>query len=761
MLDARIKTLTAEHGPVAGIVHLAHLSRRPMPDGLDEWRALTTIDVKALYHLLHSCGADLVRAAAKGRAWVLAATAMGGSYGRSGTNSGAAAGGGLALLKTARMEWSGLSARNVDLDPATTPSDIAARLLAEFAHADGTVEIGYADGVRTAFRTVAAPCDKNETAGLAPASDWVVLVTGGARGVTAEIACELVKPGMRVVVLGRTPLPGSEAAETAALADAAALRKHFLAATGQGAMTPAAIDRAVQKLLAEREIGRNLLRLAAAGAVVDYRAADVRDEGAFGAILDNIYEKYGRLDAVVHGAGIIEDKLILNKAPDSFARVFDTKADSTFILGRRLRPESLKLLCLFTSVSGRYGNRGQSDYAAANETVNRLAWHLQGRWPATRVVAINWGPWDASGMVTAEVKRKFREIGVTPIEPLPGRRFFADEIRFGKLGDVEVVAGAGPWHAEAAQTPSVPAASAALISCPSILIAPPTMLGDGSVSVEHSFDVATHPFLNDHRLDNIPVLPAAAAMEWMAQLVQAGWPDWVVHELNDVRVLKGFRLDGGGAKRAVFRARASSHADAAALKVAATFADPQSNALYYKAAATLLPRTADPLEGIVDRLSSGDPIDTRRAYQEYLFHGPCFQLLTSIDRLGTEGGDASVVPSEPRRWLNGQLERPGADKFNWLFDPGLLDAAFQLALVWARVWQNTTALPGHLGLIARYGEGAIEGPLQLRMRITPRTNDFRVVFNATFIDRNGNVRLTMQDMECPSSRALNRLGGSA
>src|SRR5262249_13712216 len=90
VLDARIKALTAEHGPVAGFVHLAPLSRRRMPDGLGEWRALTTIDVKALYHLLHSSGADLVRAAAKGQAWLLAATAMGSSYGRDGTDTGGA-----------------------------------------------------------------------------------------------------------------------------------------------------------------------------------------------------------------------------------------------------------------------------------------------------------------------------------------------------------------------------------------------------------------------------------------------------------------------------------------------------------------------------------------------------------------------------------------------------------------------------------------------------------------------------------------------
>src|SRR5262249_52355386 len=105
LLDARIAALAAEHGPVSGIVHLAPLSRHHTPTTLAEWRSMTAVAVKSLYHLLHTCAADLVRAAAKGQAWVLAATAMGGSYGRDGRDTGAAASGVvLAMLKTACME---------------------------------------------------------------------------------------------------------------------------------------------------------------------------------------------------------------------------------------------------------------------------------------------------------------------------------------------------------------------------------------------------------------------------------------------------------------------------------------------------------------------------------------------------------------------------------------------------------------------------------------------------------------------------------
>jgi hypothetical protein len=156
-------------------------------------------------------------------------------------------------------------------------------------------------------------------------------------------------------------------------------------------------------------------------------------------------------------------------------------------------------------------------------------------------------------------------------------------------------------------------------------------------------------------------------------------------------------------------------------------------------------------------------MDLRKAYGEYLFHGPSFQLLTDISRLDVLGIDAGAVPSEPGNWLNGAWSKANGNGHaaQWLFDPGLVDAAFQLALVWARVHQGKSALPGHLGAIARYGEEPLSGPLGLHLRITPRTNDYRVVFDAFAADSTGRIRLSMQNMECPSSPALNRLGGTA
>jgi acyl transferase domain-containing protein/NADP-dependent 3-hydroxy acid dehydrogenase YdfG len=772
-LADRIGKLRAQHGPVTGVVHLAALARRAAPQNLAEWREACRIDVKGLFHILRLCADDLAAAAEQGQGWVFAASAQGGSYGRGTRSAGLpSAAGMLPLLKTARMEWPGLIVRSLDLPADLAPVEMAARVGAEFGLAGGHFEIGYPDGRRTAYKTVPAPHVSAARDALAPAGDWIVLVTGGARGITAEIACEIARPGMTLVIVGRTPMPAEEPADIAALADMAALRRVVIAKKTNGKPpTPVQVDRELQRILADREIRGNLARLREAGAVADYRSVDVRDEAAFGSLLDGLYAAHGRIDAVIHGAGVIEDKLIRDKTAESFDRVFDTKVDSAWILASRLRADSLRLLVFFSSVSGRYGNRGQGDYAAANDTLTRMAWHLRGQWPKTRVVSICWGPWDASGMVTDEVRRQFRERGVVAIEPQPGRRFFSEEILLGSLDDVEIIAGAGPWEREPALSPppagETSGGNGAIPTmrprAPAMLLKVPELMADGTVVAVNSFDLSTHAFLADHRLDGIPVLPAAAALEWMAQFVQAAWPDLAVQSIGDVRVLKGIRLDNGNERRVRFTARASSHADGSALLVSVALSDPETERMNYKAVATLVPRMPEPLAQNVDDLAAGAPMDLRKAYGEYLFHGPSFQLLTDISKLDIQGVDAGAVASEPGRWLNGAWSKVngGGHGAQWLFDPGLVDAAFQLALVWARVYQGKSALPGHLGAIARYGDGPLSGPLGLHLRITPRTNDYRVVFDAFAADSTGRIRLSMQNMECPSSPALNRLGGTA
>ncbi|WP_337884085.1 SDR family NAD(P)-dependent oxidoreductase [Fischerella thermalis] len=762
-LEQAIAQLRQLHGSVTGIIHLAPLAALELPETLAGWRQITQIHSKSLFQLLHLCAADLQQAGQKQMGCVVAASLLGGYFGRQGQGvSGLpSAGSNTGFLKTLVTEWVGVRAKAIDFDNSQSPTSIAEQIVKEIL-SGGRLEVGYPQGQRTIFQTVTANlARKNQPAPLTPTSDWVVLVTGGARGITAEIVNDLAQAGLKLVITGRAAEPAAETPDTAGIEDITVLRRVLLQrARTQGLTpTPIQIERQLQDLLRDRAIANNLQQFRQAGAQVEYVAVDVRNAEEFGRAINSIYTRYGRLDAVIHGAGIIEDKLIADKNFASLERVFDTKADSTFLLYRYLRPESLKLLVLFSSVAGRYGNRGQSDYAAANEVMNRFAWHMDRSWSNTRVVAINWGPWDTTGMASEEVKRQFRERGIIPIPLSAGRQFFIDELHYGRKGETEVVAGEGPWEAYEANLNSLKgsgeqgAGSKEQIraNTPYLLLpSAPHLQPNGTVTLEHTFSLATDPYLQDHRLDGKPVLPAAGALEWFGEFVQSAWPEWQVSEVCQLRVLRGLVLDTEAGKKVLFKARASSHADSESLQVAAEIVDPERNIPFYRASVILRPQWSEPPASEILPLSSGEKLQPAVAYDTYLFHGQRFQLITAIERLNDAGIDAQVMPSRPTAWLNSQ---PMA---NWLFDPGLIDVAPQLAIVWARVQRGTTALPARFGSVKRYGQSMPNGQLRIALRVN-RFDDHSLNYDAVFIDENGYVRFHLKDIESTCNTALNRL----
>lgn len=85
-----------------------------------------------------------------------------------------------------------------------------------------------------------------------------------------------------------------------------------------------------------------------------------------------------------------------------------------------------------------YGNRGQCDYAAANDALDSLAHTWSESFPG-RVLAVDWGPWaaEAGGMVTPELERAYARRGVPLIGPEAGTAAFLAELAHGT--DVQVV----------------------------------------------------------------------------------------------------------------------------------------------------------------------------------------------------------------------------------------------------------------------------------------------------------------------------------
>ena len=437
---------------IRGFIHLAPFGAHVVELGNDPSAWRTAVECNELFP--HQFVRHVASLRAGGR--VLLVSGLGGAFGREascGTEL-RIAGGGPALAKTLCEEWPEIVAKAIDLPRDQNPRELARLLFAELAVGGGRIEVGYPAGRRTIFCTEAAEIAVASVVPRDALPDGaVVLATGGARGITAEVLRPLARPGTTLVLVGRSPLPESEDPAFAELTTDAALRAHLIAqvrASGAAAQ-PREIELRIRNILHQREVRANIAELRSAGANVVYNVADVRNAAAATDAVRSVYDLYGRLDGVIHGAGLIEDKWIVDKDAESWLRVVETKALSAFIIASALNPRTLRFFVMFGSVAGRYGNSGQSDYGVANELLNRLAWQLRALWPQTvKLAVLNWGPWAGTrygrGMVSAEMERKFTAKGIDLIEPDGGALACRDEILYGPIEDVEIVIGKGPWE---------------------------------------------------------------------------------------------------------------------------------------------------------------------------------------------------------------------------------------------------------------------------------------------------------------------------
>ncbi len=339
-------------------------------------------------------------------------------------------GGCAGLIKTLALERPDIKTRVVDVDMTEGSEQTAKHLLDELiCLGHGPVEVGYHNGSRTCRKVEEKElAERGNNLHLKLAKSSVVLITGGARGITAKVAIALArKYACRLELVGRSSVsPEGLDAELAAISDRPSLRRRL---AERGMTHPAHIEAECSRIFAQTEITANLQAMEAYGSTVRYHAVDVRDDVRFGKLIDSIYDDCGKIDGVIHGAGIIEDKLIEYKSLDSFCRVVDTKARAVATLVEKLRGNE-QFLAFFSSITSVFGNRGQCDYASANDCLDRTATLLNGR-TAVRVVSINWGPWDGSGMVSPEVRRLCEKRGLFLIPEQAAVSAFLKEIESG------------------------------------------------------------------------------------------------------------------------------------------------------------------------------------------------------------------------------------------------------------------------------------------------------------------------------------------
>ncbi|WP_199749930.1 type I polyketide synthase [Amycolatopsis sp. WAC 04169] len=366
------------------------------------------------------------------------------------------------FFRTVAKEYPDTVARVVEQHPESTVDEQVETLLAELSAGDWEPVVVRRGGARRGLRMTEEGLGLLGSTGAGPAGDGtaeaealgldrdsVVLLVGGAKGITARLATALASASRcRIELFGRTAVPiDGEEPEIATATTTEELRAALI---GSGLSKPAEIERTIRLIESEREVRGTLRRIGDLGSPVRYHSVDMLDAEAVHRAVKEIHAEHGRLDGIVYAAGVIEDKLIAEKDPASFDRVFATKVEgaSTLLAAAGELPEAPKFAVLFGSVAATLGNRGQADYAAANDALEALG-HRWSTVYGRRGLTVHWGPWAPTGvnngMVTPELMRDYARRGIELIDPEEGTLSLLRELAWGDAALTAVTYTASGW----------------------------------------------------------------------------------------------------------------------------------------------------------------------------------------------------------------------------------------------------------------------------------------------------------------------------
>ncbi|MBR8838431.1 MAG: SDR family NAD(P)-dependent oxidoreductase [Stigonema ocellatum SAG 48.90 = DSM 106950] len=301
------------------------------------------------------------------------------------------------LAQVLALENSTIETKVVDVTLGVVPQKLADILFQEMKGApSGEGIVAIRDGqrlIRTLDRLDVSR--GNDSVPLTSGDTW--LITGGTSAVGTEIALGLARQAsINLVLTGRHPLPPRQEWES---------RDHDSSTK--------------QRILAIQELER-------LGATVMYQAVDVTDALGMKQLMESIKSRFSHLDGVIHAAGAVDHTTfkLLQKQPDTVAKVLAPKVQGTIILDAVTQNEPLKFFVMLSSVSASKGEwgAGMGDYAAANTFLDSYAVYRTQCGAQGRSLALNYSLWSNRGMgaiLGSSTLLMVKSKGLNPLEPEP------------------------------------------------------------------------------------------------------------------------------------------------------------------------------------------------------------------------------------------------------------------------------------------------------------------------------------------------------
>jgi malonyl CoA-acyl carrier protein transacylase len=615
---------------------------------------------------------------------VLVVGLEGGAFGfKNATLQAAVLGGASGFTKALAKEW---QTRCLTCDLSSL-SDVSAAM--DEWLSDGPLEIAFLQGQRLTVRRSDAIKDVQTQL----AQDSVLVVTGGARGVTYAIVKALAERlRLKIIVLARTdaaspaqsPLNGKTEEQQKELAKVALHGK-------VERLTPMMVQRWITHERNRLEVGANLETLRQLGSQVELKICDVADTQALSRVCATIRAEYGTIDVVLHGAGVEESKPLVDKDPQAFDRVFTPKAQAALTLQKALAPQ---LLVTMGSVSGRFGNAGQTDYSAANEMLSAMS-----RAPQSQMLNLAWTAWGDVGMATrGSIQQVLESVGVKLMPVQIGSQIGADLIAGLVTGDFVVAGALGEFDISERQIPYAPFVA----SLPWIF----DRLEEGTVYIRR-LDPTIEKGLDHHRIEGTAVLPGVLGVEMMVRAAEHALQTQV-GKLVDVRFASPLKIFKDQPVEARVEVKRNGE-----VTLSSYFTAPNGKQMkreHFTARVQVASEQAQAISAPRVVEMARDPgISKAELYRRY-FHGPSFQVLDRIVTLGEDGADA--MPAEQQvPWIK-------TDEV-FVSAPYYREAGFQTAGLWEMAELGRMALPSGIDEVT-FGSAP---PADKRLVIQARKRD--------------------------------------
>ena len=509
-----------------------------------------------------------------------------------------------ALAKSLHLERDDLRVRVLDFDPAVPAGRIAEKIALELHVPNDFAAVGYDHGLtrRELQQHLLSPAEYQDRPFEWSEKD-VILVTGGAKGITAACALGVAQAtGARMALLGRSPHPDNQ-----------------------------------QESEQDAQIAPTLKKYAEAGLTAQYYCCDVIDRDSVKNAVRQIREDMGPITGVIHGAGLNAPRLINQVSIQEALHEVSPKILGIINLMTELQDAPPRLVVGLSSIIGVTGMPGNGWYGFSNETLDVLLHRIETDFPSTKALSIAFSIWKEEGMgLRMGSVRLLKQKGIDSIPTTEGiNRFVRLFIKDPCVLQVIIAArltGLDTWQWQE----QIPEPQGRFLE-ESLHVTP----GVESVFQAH-LSLETDPYLKDHVFNGSYLFPTVFGLEAMAQAVAhvTGQRDFSHIRIENIQLKRPVTVDPEAGADIVVWAELAEPKPQSSLQTvhAGVYKQGAGQSSDYFSATFVLGLMAESIKYNIDLPKKQLDIHPKQDLYtgKLLFQGPLFQRLQHIYALDSQ-----------------------------------------------------------------------------------------------------------------------------